>query len=131
VQPLAKLTYTSGLRYIPTAVSVTYDELRKSRCESLVKIYAGNSGSGHRLCAETVRKNVHVVTEVSEAEIGYQRRAERIVEPGRNAVVARLGLAGKASWTEALTAGNTKGSFPRKIKPLVAVPTEDMQFLSR
>src|SRR5215470_10621970 len=76
VQALAKLTYTGGLRYIPTAVGVTYYELRKSRRESFVKIYAGDTRSSHRLGAETVRKNVHVVTEVPEAEIGYQRRAE-------------------------------------------------------
>ncbi len=84
------------------AVRIAADEERRhARRKRAVEVQAGNARVRRRRRAEVGRQHVDVVAEPAEPEIGEQRRRERPIHAGRQALVSRVGHAAEIDQLDA------------------------------
>ena len=75
--------------------SVAVEEKRRHPSSEIVEVQAGNPGVSRRIGVTATWIDVDAITKPAEPEVGQQARTERVIEPGRNALIAGPGDSGK------------------------------------
>ena len=101
------------------ARTVAVEEERRHPAAEIVDVQAGNARLGGRVRAAAARIDVDVVAEPAEPEIGQEGRAERVIEPGREALVASPGNARERRRLVEAAPARQLAEDARRVQPVV------------